>query len=192
MGEPGRPSVMTEEVIVKIEEELKNGATLTQAAFLANISLKTLYNYFNNFPDFKERCNLLQDLVSYRARKNIVGRITEGDIEQSKYWLDRKDKEFKPKSDVTTDDKPMPILGYAIPSNNSNNQDNEVREENTSSSGRNISVQDSINNPILNQPSPERPEENPDLNSIGEHTPPEERSNTGFQEHTPGTPLLEG
>jgi len=107
----GRPTVMTPEVIEKIEEELKNGATLAQASFLADISLKTLYNYFSDNPDFKERCELLQGLVSYRARVNIRKKIEAGDIDTSKYWLDRKDKEFKPKSDMTTDDNPVqPVL----------------------------------------------------------------------------------
>ena len=101
---------MTEEVIAKIEEELKNGASLKQACFLANIAYRTVYNYFDKFPDFKERCDMLQHLPNYVARKNIVSKINEGDVDESHYWLDRKDKEFKPKSDMTSDDKPLAIF----------------------------------------------------------------------------------
>lgn len=123
MAELGRPTVMTPEVIEKIEEELKNGATLQQAAFLADISLKTLYNYFKDYPDYKERCNLLQNLVSYRARKNIKEKIEKGDIETSKYWLDRKDKEFKPKSDMTSDDEALqPVLVKFLNGDSENNR----------------------------------------------------------------------
>ena len=125
MAEVGRPTVMIPKVIAKIEEELKNGATLAQASFLAGISLKTIYNYFTDNPDFKERCELLQGLVAYRARINIKNKIESGDIDTSKYWLDRKDKEFKPKSDLTTDDKPLPILTL--------NKDGSIQEDNSDS-----------------------------------------------------------
>jgi len=111
MAEVGRPTKMTDEVIEKIENELKNGATLSQASFLADISLRTLYNYFNDYPEFKERCELLQGMVAYRARVNIKNKIELGDIDTSKYWLDRKDKEFKLKTDITSNDNELqPVL----------------------------------------------------------------------------------
>lgn len=128
MAEVGRPTVMIPAVIEIIEQELKNGATLAQASFLAGISLKTIYNYFGDNPEFKERCELLQGMVAYRARLNIKNKIEAGDIDTSKYWLDRKDKEFKLKTDITTDDKALPTpivsLENAILPNNSNESDN--------------------------------------------------------------------
>ena len=124
MAEKGRPTVMTEEVIEKIEEELKNGATLAQASFLAGISLKTIYNYFGNNPDFKDRCDLLQGLVAYRARVNLKNKIESGDIDSSKYWLDRKDKEFKAKTDITTDNESLnPLLVKFIEDGEQNTND---------------------------------------------------------------------
>lgn len=118
----GRPTVMIPEVIEKIEEELKNGATLAQASFLAGISLKTLYNYFSDNPEFKDRCELLQGLVSYRARINIKNKIEAGDIDTSKYWLDRKDKDFKQKTDITSNDEPIqPLMVKFISDENGNN-----------------------------------------------------------------------
>ena len=126
MADVGRPRVMTEEVIETIESELKNGATLAQASFLAGISLRTIYNYFDEHPEFKDRAELLQGMVAYRARINIKNKIEGGDIDTSKYWLDRKDQEFKPKSDLTSQDKPLPILNINdLLSNNSNKEDSE-------------------------------------------------------------------
>jgi hypothetical protein len=120
MAEVGRPTVMTPEVIEKIEEELKNGATLAHASFLADISLKTLYNYFEANPDFKQRCELLQGMVAYRARVNIKNKIEAGDIDTSKYWLDRKDKDFKQKQDITSNDEPIqPLMVKFISDENS-------------------------------------------------------------------------
>ena len=112
MATVGRPTVMTPEVIETIEKELKNGATLAQASFLAGISLKTIYNYFETNPSFKDRSILLQGMVAYRARVNIKNKIEGGDIDTSKYWLDRKDKDFKPKSDLTSDDEQIAIAGF--------------------------------------------------------------------------------
>lgn len=124
----GRPTVMTPEVIEKIEEELKNGATLAQASFLAGISLKTIYNYFSDNPDFKERCDLLQGLVAYRARINIKNKIEAGDIDTSKYWLDRKDKDFKPKSeqDLSSLGKEIKAINYIIPNGNNDSTNSEA------------------------------------------------------------------
>jgi len=125
----GRPTVMTPDVIETIESELKNGATLAQASFLAGISLRTIYNYFDEHPEFKDRAELLQGMVAYRARINIKNKIEGGDIDTSKYWLDRKDQEFKPKSDLTSLDKPLPILNINdLLSNNSNKEDSEPTE----------------------------------------------------------------
>lgn len=125
----GRPTVMTEKVIAKIEEELKNGATLKQACFLANIGYRTVYNYFDEFPEFKERCELLQQLPNYLARKNIVTKITDGDLNESRYWLDRKDREFKPKQDLTTDDeKIQPVLVKFIEADENNRDTNRIQE----------------------------------------------------------------
>jgi len=129
MADVGRPTVMTPDVIETIESELKNGATLAQASFLAGISLRTIYNYFDEHPEFKDRAELLQGMVAYRARINIKNKIEGGDIDTSKYWLDRKDQEFKPKSDLTSQDKPLPILNINdLLSNNSNKEDSEPTE----------------------------------------------------------------
>ena len=129
MAKVGRKTVMTPDVIETIESELKNGATLAQASFLASISLRTIYNYFDEHPEFKDRAELLQGMVAYRARINIKNKIEGGDIDTSKYWLDRKDQEFKPKSDLTSQDKPLPILNINdLLSNNSNKEDSEPTE----------------------------------------------------------------
>ena len=120
MAEVGRPTVMTPDVIEKIEEELKNGATLAQASFLAGISLRTIYNYFEANPECKDRAELLQGMVAYRARVNIKNKIEAGDIDTSKYWLDRKDKDFKPKSeqDLSSLGKEISSINYIVPNGN--------------------------------------------------------------------------
>lgn len=137
MAEVGRPTVMTEEVIAKLEDAFSNGATDLQACFLANISKDSLYRYIQDNPEFSDRKEALKDMVAYQAKTNIRLSLLANDeklkIETSKWYLERKDKEFKPKSDLTTDNKPLPLLGgqsNVLSTDNSNNQTPETQQAN--------------------------------------------------------------
>jgi hypothetical protein len=112
MGDVGRPTVINETVLQKLEEAFLNGATDRQAVFLANISEGTLYNYIKDNPDFGERKELLKQQVAYRAKQVIKDAIESNDKDTSKWYLERKDKDFKNKTDITTDDKPINDLNY--------------------------------------------------------------------------------
>lgn len=98
----GRPTVMTPEVIAKLEEAFSNGATDLEACFLANISKDALYDYQNKYPQFSERKEALKEMVKYQARKNIVGKIKDGDVPTSQWFAERKMKdEFSSRTEVT-------------------------------------------------------------------------------------------
>lgn len=105
----GRPTVMNKELLEKIEEEIKNGASFRQTAMICNISERTLHNYFDAHPKFKERLELLQHLPNYLARKNILSKIRAGDVNESHYWLDRRDKDFAPKQEIEIEEKKLNI-----------------------------------------------------------------------------------
>lgn len=107
----GRPTLMTDEKVKELEGYFSIGATDLEACFLANISKQTLYNYQENNPDFVDRKEALKNMPKYKAKKNIVGEIEKGDKETSKWYLERKDREFKNKTDITTDDESInPLL----------------------------------------------------------------------------------
>mgnify|MGYP001278545656 CR=1 FL=1 len=151
---------MDENTVKILEDAFSVGASDIEACFLANISKQTLYNYQKENPSFVDRKMALKDMPKYAAKKVVVKAIEAGDKQQANWYLERKDKEFKNKQDITTDDKPLPILGYAISNDNSNNQDNEDEEENKSDSRGDISIKDNIDSPLLDTLIPERPEEN--------------------------------
>lgn len=151
---------MDENTVKILEDAFSVGASDIEACFLANISKQTLYNYQKKNPSFVDRKMALKDMPKYAAKKVVVKAIEAGDKQQANWYLERKDKEFKNKQDITTDDKPLPILGYAISNYNSNNQDNEDEEENKSDSRGDISIKDNIDSPLLDTLIPERPEEN--------------------------------
>ena len=151
---------MDENTVKILEDAFSVGASDIEACFLANISKQTLYNYQKKNPSFVDRKMALKDMPKYAAKKVVVKAIEAGDKQQANWYLERKDKEFKNKQDITTDDKPLPILGYAISNYNSNNQDNEDEEENKSDSRGDISIKDNIDSPLLDTLIPERPKEN--------------------------------
>jgi len=111
MEERGRPTIMTEEKVKEIESYFANGATDLEACFLANISKQTLYNYQDKNPEFVDRKEALKNMPKYKAKVNVVKEIDKGDKDTSKWYLERKDKEFKNRTDITTDDESInPLL----------------------------------------------------------------------------------
>lgn len=96
----GRPTVMTEAVLDKLELLFSLGATDEIACNIANIDPSTLYKYQQEHPEFVERKKSLKDMVTWQAKANIAGKITNGDIQQSNWWLERKAKdEFSTRSE---------------------------------------------------------------------------------------------
>lgn len=97
----GRPTVMTEEVIQKLEYAFMKGMTDREACIYANIATSTLYNYCNENPSFSERKEELKQHPTAKARLNVVEAIEKGDEDMSKWWLERKAKdEFSTKQTV--------------------------------------------------------------------------------------------
>ncbi|MCK9320073.1 hypothetical protein [Methanoculleus sp.] len=124
----GRPTLMTDEKVKELEGYFSIGATDLEACFLAGISKQTLYNYQENNPDFVDRKEALKNMPKYKAKKNIVGEIDKGDKETSKWYLERKDREFKNKTDITTDDESInPLLVKFIGDDQQQGNDNTNR-----------------------------------------------------------------
>lgn len=107
----GRPTRMTEETVKKLELAFANGASDKQACFIANISKQTLYNYQDLHPEYIDRKEALKDSIKYQAKVKIREAIKkEEKPDTAKWYLERKDKDFKHRTDITTDDKPISIL----------------------------------------------------------------------------------
>ena len=99
----GRPTIMTESTLKKLEEAFSFGANDLQACLYADISHQTLYTYQNEHPEFIDRKNRLKENVKLHAKRNVSKAVigtgkSDGDIDTSKYVLDRTDKDFRPKN----------------------------------------------------------------------------------------------
>lgn len=97
----GRPTVMTPEVIAKLEEGFMLGLTDLECCLYAGISKDALYDYCNKYPKFSERKEELKKNPSIKAKRNILEAINNGDTDISKWYLERKNKdEFSLKQEV--------------------------------------------------------------------------------------------
>ncbi len=109
-----RPTVMTPEVIAKLEEAFAWGCTDVEACLWAGIAEPTLYLYQDKNPKFIERKKALKETPVLLSRKAVVNAIKKGDRVTAKAYLDRKKKdEFSTRSEVTGKDGkdlPTPIL----------------------------------------------------------------------------------
>lgn len=97
----GRPSIMNDATLNKLEYAFAKGMSDREACLFADISGQTLYNYCNAHPEYFERKELLKEMPKVKAKINIVEGIENGDTELSKWYLERKAKdEFSTKQDV--------------------------------------------------------------------------------------------
>jgi hypothetical protein len=87
----GRPTVMTQEVIAKLEDAFSWGCTDLEACCFANISKDALYDYCNKNPKFSERKEVLKNHPVMKARRVVVAALEDDDINTAHKVIDRKE-----------------------------------------------------------------------------------------------------
>jgi len=97
----GRPTIMDEITLQKLEGAFANDATDEQACFIAKISKQTLYNYQKEHPEFIDRKQALKSMVTYQAKYNLKELIYSQEkelekerIEASKWILPKREKDI--------------------------------------------------------------------------------------------------
>ena len=107
----GRPTVMTQEVLGKLEEAFAIGASDEEACFYANICKQALYDYQNKKPEFTDRKEALKQKPILKARQTLVKSLE--DPVNAKWLLERKRKnEFSTKTETDIElILPVPIYG---------------------------------------------------------------------------------
>lgn len=97
----GRPTVITAEVLQKLEYGFTMGLSDREACLYAGICPSTLYNYCNSTPEFLERKELLKEQPKVRAKFVICDAIEQGNVATARWYLERKCKdEFSTKYEV--------------------------------------------------------------------------------------------
>lgn len=85
----GRPTKLTAEVVRKLEEALKFGATVTEACFISGISRDTFYQHYRFDQEFSDKMELSRNWMSLIARQNVANAIRTGNIKTSIWLLEK-------------------------------------------------------------------------------------------------------
>lgn len=98
----GRPTVMTPEVIRKLEDGFTKGLSDLEACLYAGIGKTPFYEYLQENPEFAERREMLKNNVRMQAKINIHTEVAAGDARTSQWYLERRDPEYANKSETKT------------------------------------------------------------------------------------------
>ena len=93
----GRPTVMTNDVIAKLELAYTAGANNTQACDFAGISQDAFYDYIKKYPEFSDKIERWTQRLKLGAKMNVKNAIDDGDKDMSKWYLEKTDNGFNPK-----------------------------------------------------------------------------------------------
>ena len=108
----GRPPVIDEKVVQKLEQAFMIDATDEEACLFAGICRTTLHKYQKQNPEFVDRKILLKKSLTLKAKLNIAASVNKGDKPDSKWLLERRAKdEFSTKvdTDVTSAGKELSV-----------------------------------------------------------------------------------
>ena len=93
----GRPQIMTETTIQKLEEGFLKGLNVMECCLWANISKSTYYNFVEERPEYLDRFEQLKSNTRMIAKMNLYDKIQGGDDYNSRWYLERTSDEFNPK-----------------------------------------------------------------------------------------------
>lgn len=100
----GRPTVMTPEVLRKLDEAFAMGCSDLEACLYADIAKSTLYEYQQENKDFTDHKEILKERPILLARDTLVKGI-KGNPELALKFLERKlKKEFSLRTELTGPD----------------------------------------------------------------------------------------
>ena len=87
----GRPEVITEEIVRKLESILQLGVNDGIACQYAKIGRTTFYKKLKEDEEFADRIQSAKDLVTIAAGQVVTGAIiNDKDLTTAKWWLERK------------------------------------------------------------------------------------------------------
>lgn len=111
----GRPSKLTTEVVRKLEDAFKHGATVTEACSVSGISRDTFYRYMQDDEMFSDKMERARNWLRTIAKRNIANAVKAGDIKVSLWLLERHDTlpRFNIKDEMPEENKKENLQRYA-------------------------------------------------------------------------------
>lgn len=96
----GRPTKKNPDTITKLMTGFNNGYSVLETCDYAGIAPKNFYEWLKNDEDFRNKIEAAKRMPNRKAKENIIRAIQEGDPNASKYWLDRRDPDFRQKGEI--------------------------------------------------------------------------------------------
>ncbi|HET9173777.1 MAG TPA: hypothetical protein VFN56_00680 [Candidatus Saccharimonadales bacterium] len=93
----GRPTVITQATVQKLEHAFHEGFTVERACQLSGVGRSTFYAHLQSDPDFVDKITLAQSWATERAKQVVIQAIDQGNLKIAVWWLERKlRQEFSP------------------------------------------------------------------------------------------------
>lgn len=92
-----RPTVMTPEVVAKLEELFSWNSSVKTACSMAGISPNAYYDEYNANAEFRNKMEKAQSFVDTMADRTIAKAIRDGDVSTSKRYKEKTDERYKTK-----------------------------------------------------------------------------------------------
>lgn len=94
---------MNQSMVRKLDEAFMQGMSDREACLYCGIAYSTFTSWLENNPDYRIKKELLKDQPKMKAKHNISKSINNGDINTSKWYLERRSKEeFGTKEEIDT------------------------------------------------------------------------------------------
>lgn len=97
------------ELFTALEEYLAMGFSLKKACSLADIPYSTMRDITSTYEPLRAYTRALQNQVNVTARANIIKSINKGNVNDSKWWLERFDHLEPQVSPIYGGDKEMEL-----------------------------------------------------------------------------------
>jgi len=91
----GRPKVITDAVLGRLKRAFRWGWSVSSACRFAEVPRQTYYD-FENRNGFRTERKLLQSWPEQMARRNVVQALEEGNVEVSRWFLERRSPDYLP------------------------------------------------------------------------------------------------
>lgn len=92
-----RPTIMTPDILGKLEYAFSIGCSDLEACFYADIGKTTLYNYQEKHPEFVDRKELLKDRPVLLARESVINHMQDDGKLAMDFLKNKKRDEFNTK-----------------------------------------------------------------------------------------------
>jgi hypothetical protein len=93
----GRPPVINEDVLRKLEVAIATGMGISSSCFFAGISTSTFYEHKALDKEFAYRINMAEEWATFKARQVVLKAIDDGDVATARWFLSVKARaEFAP------------------------------------------------------------------------------------------------